>query len=73
MTLHARLTCRLPLALLLPAGVKLSTFDAAKKLLAAGERAYQEEMAKAMAAAGAAPAKPCCQGKAVKQVAVAAV
>lgn len=44
-------------------GVKLSTFDAAKKLLAQGEVAYAEELAKA--AAGAPAAKPaCCQSPA---------
>lgn len=48
-----------------PAGVKLSTFDAAKKLLIAGEHAYAEELAKAEAlavpAGKAAAKRACCQ------------
>ena len=43
-----------------PAGVKLSTFDAAKKLLAAGEKAYQEEIAKLGVAGPVKQAKAAC-------------
>ncbi len=39
------------------AGVKLSTFDAAKKLLVVGEKAYADELAKAAAVV---PTKPAC-------------
>lgn len=39
-------------------GVKLSTFDAAKKMLVVGEQAYAEELAKAGAGGGA--RKPAC-------------